>query len=128
MAIWMSASFAAFIAPIVASALLTPFPSDDWKAMIAFLVPVAFGLGYAIKEGPLDENGLRATRRLRAVEPPAAALGIGMAIISPTALVALIALHLTGTFSREAALVAIAAPLSLGGTAVLLIRVFWPAE
>jgi hypothetical protein len=128
MAIWMSASFASFIAPIVASAYLTPFASDDWKAMIALLVPIAFGLGFAIKEGPLDGAGLRMTRRLRAIRPSAAAFFIGMAVAAPTALVALVALHLTGAFSREAALLATAAPLSLGGTAAYLIRVFWPAR
>ena len=128
MAIWMSASFASFIAPIVTAAFLTPFATDDWKAMIALLVPIAFGLGFAIKDGPLDGAGLRMTRRLRAIRPAAAALFAGMAVVSPTALVALVALHLTGTFSREAALLAVAAPLSLGGTAVFLIRVFWPAK
>jgi hypothetical protein len=128
MAIWMSASFGSFIAPIVASVFLTPLTADDWKAMIALLVPIAFGLGFAIKDGPLDVNGLRMTRRLRAIRPAAAAFFVGLAVAAPTALVAVVALQLAGAFSREAALLATAAPLSLGGTAMFLIRVFWPAR
>lgn len=129
MAVWMSASFAAFIAPIVVSGFLTPETDDDWKAMIILLVPVAFGLGYAIKEPPLDEAGMRATRGLRRIRPAFTAFAIGMMLAAPTALIALAVLHFAGGgVGREAGMIALATPLTLGGTAVFLLRVFWPTQ
>jgi hypothetical protein len=128
MAIWMSASFASFIAPIVTSAFLTPAPEDDWKAMIALLVPMAFAVGYLGGGPPLDERGMDITWRIRSVEPAFAAILAGMALAAPTSFIAVLVLHLAGGATREAALIAVAAPISLGGTAVYLLRVFWPAE
>ncbi len=128
MAVWMSASFAAFIAPIATSAFLTPDQNDDWKAMIVLLVPMAFGIGYGVGQPPLDERGMRMTWRLRTVEPAFAALLAGIGFAAPTCAIALLVLHLSGGFSREAALIAVASPLSLGGTSIYLIRVFWPAD
>lgn len=128
MGTWMAASFAAFVAPFVATAFLTPEEDDAWKAMVALLAPLAFAVGFGAGGKPLDERGMRLSWGIRAVEPAFAAFLAGMAIAAPTALVALVALHLLGGFSREAALIAVASPLSLGGTAVFLIRAFWPAE
>jgi hypothetical protein len=128
MAVWMSASFASFIAPITTSAFLTPHAGDDWKAMIVLLVPLSFAVGFGVGQPPLDEQGMRMTWRLRTVEPAFAALLAGVGFAAPVSAIALLVLHLAGGFTREAALIAVASPLSLGGTSVYLIRVFWPAD
>ena len=51
-----------------------------------------------------------------------------MVILSPMAVVAALAVLVTGTISRDALIIASAAPLSLGAVAVFLIRIFWPAD
>jgi hypothetical protein len=114
MGIWMSASFSAFIAPLVTLAALSPEHSDDWAVLIAVLAPIAFALGMAIREGPLDARALRATRRLRAMRPAIATLFVGMIYLLPMGAAAALAVTLAGGLSRDTLILATVAPTSLG--------------
>jgi hypothetical protein len=126
MAIWMSASFAAFVAPIVVLSFL--WPSGVTNLHMLVIVPIAFALGFLFRSSSLDSRLLTSTRRLRSVRPAALALLYGMALISPLAVFGVIAILLDDGLVPAALAWAALTPLSTGGIAVLVLRLMWPEE